>query len=423
MTVQPGDLIELDIQRIAHGGVSIAHAEGRTVFVSDTLPGERVVARLTEVKKKIAHAVSVEVLEASGDRQPHVWAEAAIERDPSERAGGADFGHIRLDAQRELKRQVLIDAMRRQGKLETDVVTSVEVEAVGDDDETGGTGWRTRVRLHVDPDTGQVGPYAARSRRVIPVTSLPLMVSDLAPLAPLDLEMPDAAAVDLVAPSLDDPRMLVTYRGDDTATGADHVVHERVGDLEFQVRAGGFWQVHREAAATLAENVAASIDWLGDAVDPTASNLDLYGGVGLLSAGFLASAGDRARITTVESAESATDLAAENLAAYPGVQALTGTVEAFLRDLVKSSSVARERLTRGTVVLDPPRSGAGLEVIRDLVTLSPRNVVYVACDPVALARDTQALTAGGYTLTALRGFDLFPNTHHLESIAVFQRDA
>jgi tRNA/tmRNA/rRNA uracil-C5-methylase (TrmA/RlmC/RlmD family) len=422
MSISVGDTVELEIARIAHGGVCIAFYDKRTIFVSDTLPGETVRAEIVDVKKRIAHAETVEVLHASPDRVPHIWSEASVDRAPSERAGGAEFGHIALAAQRDLKFEVLRDAMRRQGKLEGSFIDETVIEPLPGDDEFNGLGWRTRMRLHVDPVSGAVGPYAARTHTVVPVTSLPLMVDTLQPLAPLDQPMPDATRVDLVAPSADDPRMLVTYRGEKRPTGAEDTVRELVGDFTFQVHAGGFWQVHREAPAALAENVAAAVDWLGERVDPAATNLDLYGGVGLLTAGFLSGAGDAARITTVESSEGATDLAAENLSAFPGVQPVTARVEHYVRDLLQGSSAVRERLNRGTVVLDPPRAGAGLEVTEALIELAPANIVYVACDPVALARDTAVLVAGGYELTALRGFDLFPHTHHFESIAVFQRN-
>lgn len=108
--LQPGDEIELEITNIAHGGVSVARHDGRVVFVADAIPGERVRARVTEARKKsFARAVTLEVLEASPDRRPHVWPEAALERDPEERAGGAEFGHIALERQRSLKAQVLAE--------------------------------------------------------------------------------------------------------------------------------------------------------------------------------------------------------------------------------------------------------------------------------------------------------------------------
>ncbi|RRD61157.1 class I SAM-dependent RNA methyltransferase [Leucobacter sp. OH1287] len=415
-----GDTLELEVTGIAHGGLSIARHEGRVVFVADTLPGERVRARLTEVKKSFARATAVSVVEASPKRQDHIWAEASINRQPEMRVGGAEFGHIELSHQRELKAQVLADAMRRQAKLNSEIATAAVIEALPGDDDAG-LGWRTRVRLHVDPETGRVGPYAARSHRVIPVKSLPLAVPELAPLAPLNDLLPDAQHVDLVAPSGDDPRLLITHRGEKTAVGAGDVITEYAAGLPFRVRAGGFWQVHREAASTLFEQVASAVEWLGDAVDPAAANLDLYGGVGLLVGGFIAGSDSRARITSIESDEAATDLAAENLATAPGAQTLNAKTEDYLADLLRSSGVVRQRVNRGTVVLDPPRSGAGGRVTAQLLELAPQNIIYVACDPVALARDTQTLVTGGYELTALRGFDLFPHTHHFESIAIFER--
>ena len=444
-----GDTLELEVTGIAHGGLSIARHEGRVVFVADTLPGERVRARLTEVKKSFARATAVSVVEASPKRQEHVWAEASINREPEMRVGGAEFGHIELSHQRELKAQVLADAMRRQAKLDSEIATGAVIEALpGDGGDAGdadageftgaegpadyaadqagaagatGLGWRTRVRLHVDPETGRVGPYAARSHRVIPVKSLPLAVPELAPLAPLSDLLPDAQHIDLVAPSGDDPRLLITHRGEKTAVGAGDVITEYAAGLPFRVHAGGFWQVHREAASTLFEQVASAVEWLGDAVDPAAANLDLYGGVGLLAGGFIAGSDSRARITSIESDEAATDLAAENLATAPGAQTLNAKTEDYLADLLRSNEVVRQRVNRGTVVLDPPRSGAGGRVTAQLLELAPQNIIYVACDPVALARDTQTLVTGGYELTALRGFDLFPHTHHFESIAIFER--
>ncbi len=425
--LQVGDLIELDVTGIAHGGVCVARHEGRVVFVSDTIPGERVRARVTEARKKsFARAATLEVLTASEDRRPHVWAEATLERDPDERAGGAEFGHISLDRQRSLKAEVLLDAMRRFGGLDESDLARISggefrVEAAPGDDEANGLGWRTRVRLHVDPETGVVGPYAARSRSVIPVESLPLAVEQIGFIAPLEDLMPDLEAVDLVAPSADDPRMLVSYPGDRARPGANDAVRESVDGREFLVRAGGFWQVHREAPSTLFGAVRDAILALSDAgrFDISATNLDLYGGAGLLAAAMAEAAGPGLKVTTVEADPGATDDAAENLAELVGALALTSRVDRYLADLLKAPAPVRERLRRATVVLDPPRSGAGGEVCAQLGALRPANLVYVACDPVALARDTQTLRELGYQLESLRAFDLFPHTHHLEALAVF----
>ena len=430
----PGDLIELDVTGIAHGGVCVARHDGRVVFVADAIPGERVLARVTEARKKsFARAATVEVLEASEDRRPHIWPEAALERDPDERAGGAEFGHIALERQRDLKAEVLADSLRRFGGLDDEAIArasvgtgpeqGIAVEAAPGDDEANGLGWRTRVRLHVDLETGEVGPYAARSRRVIPVESLPLATEAIGYIAPLDDLMPDLESVDLIAPSADDPRMLVSLPGDRARAGEHDAVRESVGGREFLVRAGGFWQVHREAPNTLFEAVRDAILDLIDAdrFDPAATNLDLYGGAGLLAAAMAEAAGPSLKVTTVEADPGATDDAAENLAELVGALAVTSRVDRYLADLLNATGPVRDRLRRATVVLDPPRSGAGGEVCAQLGELAPANLVYVACDPVALARDTRTLRELGYELASLRAFDLFPHTHHLEALAVFTR--
>lgn len=424
-----GDEIELDITGIAHGGITVARHEGRVVFVADAIPGERVRARVTEARKKsFARAATVSVIEESADRRPHIWAEAALSRNPEHRVGGAEFGHIALPRQRALKAEVLADALRRFGGL-TDAEIAVvaggtlEVEAVPGDDEANGLGYRTRVRLHVDPETGLVGPYSSRSRQVIRVKSLPLAVESIELSAPLGEAMPDVATVDLIAPSADDSRMLVTLPGEKKRAGENDRVAESVGGREFLVRAGGFWQVHREAPLTLFTAVRDAIHQLIDdgRFDPSAANLDLYGGAGLLAAAMAEAAGPALKVTTVESDPGATDDAAENLQELVGGLAVTGRVDRYLADLEKGAPTVRQRLRRATVVLDPPRSGAGGGVVGQLGELAPANIVYVACDPVALARDTATLHGLGYRLTLLRAFDLFPHTHHFESLAVFVR--
>lgn len=411
-----GPVLELDVERIAHGGVAVARHEGRVVFVADAIPGERVRARVSDdAKAKFWRAETVEVLEASPDRREHPWAEAGVDRAPERRAGGAEFGHIRMDRQRALKAEVLADALARFGGVDE----AVEVEAVdpalapGSDPELG-TGWRTRVRLHVDAE-GRVGPYAARSHRVVPVASVPLAVPELAPLAPLDERFAGAQAVDLLAPSLGNPWVVVDT-GETTRGGGRQRIEEQVGERVFRLDRGGFWQVHRGAAATLTAAVQGLVD--DELFDPRAANHDLYGGVGLLAAAVGDRFGDTVRITSVESDARATEHAGANLADWVGARAVTGRVDRYLDELAASASPSeRERLRAATIVLDPPRSGAGRQVVERLAELAPRQLVYVACDPVALARDVGLFAERGYRLDAIRAFDLFPNTHHVEAVA------
>jgi tRNA/tmRNA/rRNA uracil-C5-methylase (TrmA/RlmC/RlmD family) len=421
------DEVELDIINVAHGGVFVARHEGRVVFVPDTIPGERVRARVADTAHdRFWRAELLEVLEPAAERQEHVWAAASASRAPERRAGGAEFGHIRLDHQRELKRRVIVDALQRTAKLDAATIASLGpdggpvVEAVAGETEDG-TGWRTRVRLQVGED-GAIGPYAARTHTIVPVSDLPLATAAVEESAPFGQRFSGAESVDVVATGSGATHVLVNdlpeRRGKRLVRPRRRPVpiRERVGEREFRLDARGFWQVHRQAAATLTEAVRSAVD---EALfDPRAANLDLYGGVGLLAAALGDRFGSTLRITSVEADEAATDDAAENLAEWVGASAVTARVERFVTGLAAEATAAeRARLRAATVVLDPPRSGAGREVVDAIASMRPAQVVYVACDPVALARDVAYFAERGYPLRTLRAFDLFPNTHHVEAVA------
>ncbi|WP_447913164.1 class I SAM-dependent RNA methyltransferase [Microbacterium phyllosphaerae] len=403
-------LLDLDITGIAHGGTFIARHEGRVVFVSDAIPGEQVRARLTEdstdESKSFWRAETVEVLEASPHRRPHIWSEADVSRAPEERPGGADLGHIDLVHQRVLKRQVLTEALDRFAGAGLE---APEIEAV---DSSDGTGWRTRVTLHVDDD-GQVGPYAARSHRVIPVGSHPLARPSIARAA-LALAGGEAGSVDLVEPGDGKVRIIRRERLDARpARGqgrrpAPEVVYEQVGDRRFQVDAGGFWQVHPRAASVLDGAVYGILD---GHVDPEKKHLDLYGGVGLFAASLADLGGTD--IVTVESSRRATVHAQQNLAPLD-VSAVTARVDRYLAGIPTGTKA-------GAVVLDPPRAGAGRAVVDALDAIAPEAIAYVACDPVALARDLGTFRERGWNVGTLRGFDLFPHSHHFEVVALLTR--
>lgn len=402
-----GRSVELEVTKIAHGGISVARLDGRVVFVSDAIPGERVVARIADdAKPRFWRAETVRVLEPSPHRQPHVWVEASVDRDPDDRAGGAEFGHVELRHQRALKAEVLAEGLQRMAGLER------EVEVEGLPGPADGTGWRTRVRLHVAAG-GTVGPYAARSHRVIPVSDLPLATAAVREAAPLRQRFVGSDTVDVLAASSGGARLVIGAQ-------KPSVVRERVGEREFRVDDTGFWQVHQGAAVALTDAVQRAID--PALFDPRAANLDLYGGVGLLAAAVGDRFGPTVRITTVESDARATDHASENLAEWLGATAVTARVEHWVRSLADSSAGERARLAAATVVLDPPRSGAGKAVLEALAAVKPTQFVYVACDPIAFARDVAILADLGYRLEGLRALDLFPHTHHVEAIGSLVRD-
>lgn len=457
-------LIDLDITDVAHGGVFVGRHEGRVVFVPDAIPGERERVRLVDVdgaeSKSFWRGEVMEVLDASPHRRPHVWRQADVDVPPEERPGGADFGHIDLDHQRRLKTQVVVDALRRIGRIENPVVTlepalpilSADGEVVAGETDDG-TAWRTRVSLHVDAD-GRVGPYAARSHRVIEVEDHPLATPAVARAAlrlagavpgRVDLVQPaDGRVRVLPRPETERPRRERPNRGRrrraapapaarsanaKNATAKNdplfETVLERVGDRDFRVDAGGFWQVHRLAAHSLSSLVAAQLRAQnpgGPAIDPEAWHLDLYGGVGLFAATLGDLGGPATRVTSVESDPRATEHAGENLAEWVGARAETDRVDRWIARLAdEASDSQRERLSRGVVVLDPPRSGAGRQVVQGVAGLSPHTVVYVACDPVALARDLATFRDLGYESGPIAALDLFPHSHHVEAVATLTR--
>lgn len=439
--MQPGDLLDLDVTDVAHGGVCVARHEGRVVFVADAVPGERVRAELTDTaKSSFWRADVVEVLDASPHRRPHVWAAADVAVPPADRPGGAEFGHIDLAHQRELKKRVLDDALTRFGGIAAPDTRVSPAGAAGERESEDGLRWRTRVSLHVD-DAGRIGPFAARSHRVIGTPDLPLATAAIEEVARgldgfapgrIDLvEAADGGVRVIVRPQVERParpastpakdrrnrraRQPRAVRPPEDPTAREAIV-ETVGGRRFTVDAGGFWQVHRLAAATLTAAVRTALEAAGG-VDPDAHHLDLYGGVGLFAAAIGEAGGTR--VTTVEADARATEHAGANLAEWVGARAETDRTDRYLaRVLAQAGAAERARLGRGVVLLDPPRAGAGREVVDRIAEIAPASVVYVACDPVALARDLGTFRGHGYEPVRIDAFDLFPHSHHVEAVAV-----
>lgn len=389
-----GERYTLDIGPVAHGGHCVSRHEGRVVFVRHTLPGERVVAEVTEGDEgsRFLRADAVEVLQASEDR-----VERPCPFSGPGRCGGCDFQHVRLPGQRALKAAVVREQLRRLAGLDVDVA----VEAVpGDHD---GLGWRTRIQFAVDDD-GYAGLRRHRSREVVPVDHCPL--GDLRLPSVAGRTWPGADAVEALCSSAGE-RLVVETRGRETSyVDGPEVLHESAAGRPFEVTGSGFWQVHPGAAEALLTAVLDGLD-----PQPGESAADLFSGVGLFSAFLGERVGPTGRVTAVESDPRAVEDATRNLADLPQVEVVGDRVERALR----RGAVGRRC---DVVVLDPPRVGAKRDVVAGVASLSPRAVAYVACDPSALARDVAAFAEGGYVLSSLRGFDIFPMTHHVECVAM-----
>jgi tRNA/tmRNA/rRNA uracil-C5-methylase (TrmA/RlmC/RlmD family) len=400
---------------VAHGGHCVARHEGRVVFVRHTLPGERVVVRVTEDRHPgFCRADAVDVLEPA----PARVARPCPYSGPG-RCGGCDWQHVDPAEQRRLKAAVVREQLVRLGGLDPGdpVVRELTVAELPG----GPLRWRSRARFAVDR-SGAPGLRRHRSHDVVVLDDCPITVEPAA-AAVLSRRWPGAGAVDVAVDSTGTVTTTrLDRRGVATSTralrpGAD-VPEEPVaraerhaGGRDWEVEGTGFWQVHPAAADAL---VAAVADLA--AVRPGETVLDLYAGVGLFGGALAPVVGEQGRVVCVESDSGACAAADANLADLPQAEVWQGEVEADgLGELLAELGSAPD-----VVVLDPPRAGAGPRVSELLGRSGARAVVYVACDPAALGRDTAAIGRAGARLTALRAVDAFPMTHHVECVALFE---
>ncbi len=383
-----GDVLDVTIGQIAHGGHFIAHANGRTIFVRHAITGEFARIKITEVRSKIVRADAVEILEPSPDRVSPPCAFAGPQL-----CGGCDFQHISLGRQRALKQQVVADAFRRHARL-VDVGIHV-LPIAGDDD---GLHWRTRVRWGVDRQ-GHAGFHVFRSSTVLPVDKCMIATAGqgVVPAATY------RGAQEVRSAEGSDGEVVVTATG--TASSGGSRVTQFVLGRSWQIGLASFWQGHRGAPDTLVRAVLA-------AGDPRIGEhwWDLYSGVGLFSAYLAAAVGPTGSLVAVEGDSRSVRDARRNLHQEANIKLVEGQVGDWLGSAPGPGRV-------DGIVLDPPRTGAGHAIVSQIAARKPRVVVYVACDPVALARDVEAFASNGYRFAGATGFDTFPMTHHVELVA------
>ncbi|RZS34447.1 23S rRNA m(5)U-1939 methyltransferase [Herbihabitans rhizosphaerae] len=385
-----GRRITVDVGAVAHGGHCVARAEGRVIFVRHALPGERVVVEITEDRHAaFCRGDAVEILDASPDRVVPPCPVAV----PGG-CGGCDWQHATAKAQRALKAAVVAEQLRRLAGLEW----TVEVEELAG----GLLDWRTRVRMTAD-GKGRLGFRAHRSHRVVPVDGCPIAAPGTVDAVVGDTWAPGAELEIAVDATAHTHVTEIRGRRRRTARGGDTVV-ERAARRDWRIAADGFWQVHPDAADLLAEVVS---DWSG--LGQGECGWDLYGGVGLFAAVLAEQVGPLGTVVAVESSPSAVADAERELADLPQVLVRQGRVERVMEEDLPAPK---------TVVLDPPRKGAGKAVVDAIAARAPERVVYVACDPAALGRDVAIFAGRGYRLENLRAFDTFPMTHHVECVAL-----
>lgn len=436
---QSSTKLTVDVGPVAHGGHCVARHEGRVVFVRHGIPGEKVRVRLTESgpDAKFWRGDVVEVLEPSPDRVEHFWDLADSVRSWSHRhppVGGAELGHISLERQRSLKADVLAEQLRRLAGVERPIT----VEAVGEPGTpaTAGLGWRTRAGFAVTP-AGKLGMHAHRSDTVLPVGEMPLAADAINALRLWDIDLQGIERLEVAAPA-NGSRPLVLLvpaagtrakrlsavlaqlpedvsvasfdpiKGEVLRLRGRTYVQETAAGHDFRVTGDGFWQIHRDAPDTL---VGAVTGFLHDGgfLDAGAAVADLYAGAGLFTAPLADAVGVTGSVLSVEGSPGTSRDARKNLHDASQVEIVQGRVERVLREKAR---------TFDAILLDPPRAGAGKAVVNQLVEAGPRAVAYVSCDPASFARDVGYFQQSGWELKGLRAFDLYPHTHHMETVAL-----
>jgi 23S rRNA (uracil1939-C5)-methyltransferase len=433
--IAAGDLLPLRIEKPAVGGRMIARTDGLVVLVSGAIPGERVQARVERVGKGVVYATTVQVDEASPDRQP-----AAGDL----LCGGCLYGHMAYARQLQVKSLVIADAFARIGR--------VQLPGAIDVAPSGPEGYRMRARVHVRG--ALVGFFREGSHDVCDARQTGQLLPSTC--AALDRFVAEMAALGIegvqeldVAENVDASQRVVAFdspapvpgawldrlaagdglsgvssphgaRGDEWVTDLLTVGGETAISLRRHVRA--FFQGNRYLLDRLVAHVVAQVPADGEV-------FDLYAGVGLFSVATAAVRG--VRVVAVEGDRvAAADLAANALTANGEVVPVHRSVEAFVgtsgrasggrgRDGARGRRQPSGSASRSTVIVDPPRTGMSHAALDGVMRLGAGRIVYVSCDVATLARDARRLVDHGYVVGRADAFDLFPNTPHVETVAVF----
>lgn len=403
------EIVEITPHAMAHGGDAIGRHAGRTIFVPFAIPGERIRIEIVEKTRRFDRGHIVTVLEPSPAR---VQPPCPYFRE----CGGCHYQHIAYPAQVRIKGLVVVDQFQRIGKFEKPPIAEPLMDEMGWE-------YRNHSRFHITPE-GRPGFFAAESHRVIPVADCLIMYPLLSKLyTSLDLVQPDieqfelrvgTATGDLMMvlqtydeePSsleVDFPLSIVQVRHDTIPTplvGLDYIT-EIVHGREFRISATSFYQVNSTQAERLVEIVLGALDLKG-----YETVLDAYCGIGLFTAFVAEEAG---HVIGIEINQASVADALHNLAGADNVTLIDGQVEDVLPEITHRIDAA---------IVDPPRTGLELEALDALVKRGPKQIVYVSCDPATLARDVRRLVEAGYTLEWVQPVDLFPQTFHIENVAL-----
>ncbi len=403
--LQPGQLVELDIPTIAFGGDGVGRIEGFVVFVPFTLDGERVEARIVEVKRRYATADLVRVITPSPRRVEPLCPYYA-------RCAGCQYQHIEYGYQLALKQKQIADVFQRIGKIAEPPIEPVVASAKP-------YHYRNKIVVH---GPGKPGFWTLRGRSVLAVEQCPIAREEInARLAEVAGQTLENIHLTIRCNSEGQVWLYEERRGgiaaqpdDEAATAGDTapvtVIPETLLGRTLHVPLGSFFQVNADVIARVIEHVRTLFAGSG-----CRTVVDAYCGIGLFSLMMADLADhcygielDRAAIRTAD--DNAVRLKVTNCDFY------AGKTERLLFYTLRQCD-----LDKTFLLLDPPRSGCARPVLKNFVKQKPRKIVYVSCAPAMLARDLKELTGLGYRLDRVTPFDMFPQTQHCEAVAELTR--
>lgn len=385
-----GDRLELIIDRIVPGGMGLGRGPSGVVFVEYSAPADRLVVEIESLRGGVARGRIVSILAASADRvePPCPW---------YGRCGGCDLQHLRYDAQLDVKEAIVRDALERIGGIRWN-------EEIGRFAAPQPFGSRARVELHHNPATNELGFFERRSNRVVDIESClvsrPEIDDAIGAIRRADGPLP--AAIQLVS----GPGIVRSEPALPPIEGGSFWL--RIGTIEYLVDPGSFFQSSLELLPQLIERV------MEPAGKQQSLVWDLFAGAGLFS---LPLSRRFTRVLAIDSDRRAVENASAS-AERNGIENVRFTAEDISQWL---SGRKRGRGRPDLIVVDPPRSGLGKELAAALAARNPDRFAYVSCDPSTLARDLRVLTAGDLRIVDIAIFDLFPQTHHVETIVRLAR--
>nr|WP_090344010.1 TRAM domain-containing protein [Mycolicibacterium malmesburyense] len=388
----------------ANGGSCVARDDGRVVFVRYALPGERVRVRVVADRGKYLHADTIDVVKPSADRIESLCPIAGADG-----AGCCDMAFADPAAVQGLKGAVVANQLARLGGYHWRDESDATAEPVGDG---AATGWRTRIRLDTT-DSGRPGFHRFHSAELVTdlnCAQLPDgMIDGLAerawpPGSQVHVAVDDEGTRHVVQSG---PRARGRGKGATRVVEGDYEAVQRVAGRTWRVPVTAFWQSHRDAARLYSELVAG---WAQ--LGPGMTAWDLYGGAGVFAAVLAEAVGETGNVVTVDTSRGSSRAARAALGDMGWVSVITDSVR---------RAVAAQHDRADVAVLDPPRTGAGREVIDLLAAAEVPRIIHIGCEAASFARDIGLYRGHGYTVEELRVFDSFPLTHHVECVAVLTR--